>query len=149
MPKELFTILVIRYLKRRWWLLAWIWALALIILMNENNNSFDSFFFGFAIFYPLILIWHFWRYVNTKDNKILLLERHYEINGNNINVVIDEETYSPIKLSHFIKVELIKNVYLLYISKEQFVYIPIDSFETEADKKWFIEEIINKITTAQ
>jgi len=144
-PKEFFNILIIRYIKRRWWLIVWIWGLALIISFKEDYESFDYFFFGMAIIYPIILIWQFWRYVNSKDNKILLLERHYEIDSDKINGIIDEETYSPIKLDHFIKVDLIRNTYLLYVAKNQFIYIPIDSFETEIDKKWFKEEIIEKI----
>ena len=144
-PKEFFNILITRYIKKRWWLLAWIWALAVVMLLKENYESFDYFFFGMAIVYPIILIWQFWRYVNSKDNKLLLLERHYEIDSDKINGIIDEETYSPIKLEYFIKIELIRKTYLLYVAKNQFIYIPIDSFESEKDLEWFKNEIIKKI----
>jgi hypothetical protein len=144
-PKDLFSILILRYIKKRWWLFIWIWGLALILGLDGINDSFDVFFIVFAIIYPILLLIQFWRYVTSKDNKILLLERYYEIDNEKINGIIDKDTYSPIKLEHFIKVDLIRKTYLLYIAKNQFVYIPIDSFESDSDREWFENEIIKKI----
>lgn len=144
-PKKLFSILILKYIKKRWWLFIWIWVLALILGLDGINDSFDVFFIVFAIVYPILLLIQFWRYVTSKDNKILLLERYYEIDNEKINGIIDQDTYSPIKLEHFIKVDLIRKTYLLYIAKNQFVYIPIDSFESDLDRQWFENEIIKKI----
>lgn len=144
-PKDLFLILILRYIKKRWWLFAWIWILAIILVSDGINDSFDMFFTVFAIIYPILLVIQFWRYVTSKDNKLLLLERYYEIDSEKINGIIDQDTYSPIKLEHFIKVDLIRKTYLLYIAKAQFIYIPIDSFENDSDKEWFENEIIKRI----
>lgn len=144
-PKDLFLILIFRYIKKRWWLFAWIWILAIILGADGINDSFDMFFIVFAIFFPILLVIQFWRYVISKDNKLLLLERYYEIDSEKINGIIDQDTYSPIRLNHFIKVDLIRKTYLLYVAKNQFVYIPIDSFESDSDKEWFESEIIKKI----
>jgi hypothetical protein len=144
-PKELFSILILRYIKKRWWLFIWIWVLALILGLDGINDTFDIFFIVFAIIYPILLLIQFWRYVTSKDNKILLLERYYKIDHEKINGIIDTDTYSPIKIEHFKKVDLIRKTYLLYIAQNQFVYIPIDSFESDSDKVWFENEIIKKI----
>jgi hypothetical protein len=144
-PKDLFLILILRYIKKRWWLFAWIWILAIILASDGINDSFDMFFIVFAIIYPILLVIQFWRYVTSKDNRLLLLERYYEIDNEKINGIIDQDTYSPIKLDHFIKVDLIRKTYLLYIAKAQFIYIPIDSFESDSDREWFENEIIKKI----
>src|SRR5690554_681174 len=141
-PKELFSILILRYIKKRWWLFVWIWLLAIILGLKEQYDYFDKFFIVFAIIYPILLIIQFWRYVVSKDNKLLLLERYYEIDAEKINGIIDKDTYSSIKLGHFIKADLIKKIYLLYIAKNQFIYIPIDSFENDSDREWFENEII-------
>ena len=143
--KELFIILIIRYIKKRWWLLAWIWILAIILALQEQYDSFDYFFISMAIIYPIVLAIQFWRYVISKDNKLLLLERYYEIDNEKINGIIDEDTYSPIKLEHFIKVDKIKETYLLFIAKNQFIYIPINSFKNNSDREWFEKEIIKRI----
>ena len=144
-PKELFSILLMRYAKKRWWLFAWIWILGIIMIIIDNQDSFTYFFIGFSIVYPVLLVIQFWRYVNSNSNKILLLERFYEIDNDKVNGIIDEDTHSTIKLEHFIKVEFIRNTYLLFIAKNQFVYIPVDSFESDDDRKWFESEIISKI----
>lgn len=144
-PKELFSILILGYIKKRWWLFVWIWVLAIILALKEQHDYFGKFFIAFAIIYPILLIIQFWRYVVSKDNKLLLLERYYEIDTEKINGILDKDTYSPIKIEHFIKADLIRKIYLLYIAKNQFIYIPIDSFENDSDREWFENEIIKKI----
>lgn len=143
--KELFSILLLLYLKRRWWLFIWVWGLALIVGLNGDFEAFDLFCIVFAFTYPISVLILFWRHVSSKDNKILLLERYYEIDSEKINAIIDQDTYTPIKLEHFIKVEFIRETYLLFISKHQFVHIPMDSFESESDREWFENEIIKRI----
>lgn len=144
-PKELFAILIQRYLMQRWWLIAWIWILAIIVRLQDKYDYFAYFLIVFAIVFPILIAIQFWKYAKSKDNKIMLLERHYEIDTEKINGIIDQDTYSPIKLEHFIKVVMIRKTYLLYIAKSQFIYIPIDSFESESDREWFENEIIKKI----
>lgn len=143
--KDLFLILILRYIKKRWWLYVWIWVLALILSLDGINDSFDVFIIGFSIVYPIFLVIYFWRYVTSKDNKLLLSERYYEIDSEKINGIIDADTYSPIKLEHFIRKDVIRNTYLLYVAQNQFVYIPFDSFESDSDRIWFEDEIIKKI----
>uniref|UniRef100_UPI003216FC48 YcxB family protein n=1 Tax=uncultured Draconibacterium sp. TaxID=1573823 RepID=UPI003216FC48 len=143
--KNLFLILITRYIKKRWWLLIWIWVLATILALQENYTSFEYFFMLLAIIYPLALVIQFWMYVKSNDNKLLLTERHYEIDSEKIVGIIDSDTYSPIKLEHFIKVDKIRETYLLYISKNQFIYIPGSSFKNDSEKEWFETEIIKKI----
>ena len=142
---DLFLILILRYLKKRWWLIAWMWVLAIAFMISGNNDSFDVFIIVFAIIYPILLMIQYWRYATSKDNKLMLLERYYEIDGEKIKGIIDQDTISLIKTEHFIRVDLIRNTYLLYIAKNQFIYIPIDSFETDADREWFESEIIKRL----
>jgi predicted membrane protein len=144
-PREFFLILIIRHIKKQWWLFAAIWFLAIIFLVNGINDPVQMFFPVFAIIYPALIVIQFWKYVTSKDNKLLLLERYYEIDNEKINGVIDRDTYSPIKLDHFIKVDWIRNTYLLYVSKNQFIYIPVDAFESDPDREWFEKEILTRI----
>jgi uncharacterized membrane protein YqjE len=144
-PKELFKLLILRYARKRWWLFAWILILTIIMILLDNKDSFTYFLIVFAIIYPVLLVIQFWRYVNSKANKLLLSERHYEIDQDKINGILDEDTHSTVKIEHFIKVEFIYNTYLLLIAKNQFLYIPIDAFESEDDRRWFESEILSKI----
>jgi hypothetical protein len=143
--KEFFLILIIRYLKKQWWLFAGIWFLAIIFAFDGIKDPVQMFFLVFAIIYPALVLIQFWKYVKSKDNKILFLERYYEIDNEKINGIIDHDTYSPIKIEHFIKVDMIRNTYLLYVSKNQFLYIPIHAFESDSDRVWFEKEFLPRI----
>lgn len=143
--KKLFEISIMTYIKRKWWLFVWIWGLAIILLMNKNKDSFDIFLILFCILFPLLLIIQFWRYAYSKQNKIFLLERYYEIEPDMITGIMQDGTSQPIKIEHFIKVIKSSKYYLMYIAKAQFIYVPFDSFKTPSDKEWFDNEIINKI----
>jgi hypothetical protein len=86
-----------------------------------------------------------WRYVHSENNRLILSERHYEIDSNRIKMIIDEDTTSSVRMEHFIRAEMIKDIYLLFITKNQFIYIPVDAFPSETDREWFGEEVFNKI----
>lgn len=146
-PKELFIILITRSVKKRWWFSAWIWIAAIIMIIVDSQNSLTYLMVGFAILIPILAAIQFWRYVNSKSNKLMLHERYYEIDNDKINGILDEDTHSTIKIDHFIKVDCIRNSYLLFIAKNQFVYIPFASFESDDDRKWFETEIISKINS--
>lgn len=142
---DLFKILLITYFKKKWWLFLLIWAMGASLFLDSRNDSFADFFVVFAISYPIYFLIFYWRYANSKDNKIFLLERYYGISEDKIVGILDDGTESPIKLEHFIKVVELKKFYLLYISKSQFIYIPKDSFKSESDKEWFVKEIVKRI----
>lgn len=144
-PKKLFALLLVRYFKRRWWLFIWLFVAAIILGLDRQQDHLDGLVLFLAIFLPVILVLQFWRYADSKDNKLFLLERYYEIDSDKINGIIDNDTYSPINIEHIIKVDIVLKNYLLYISKDQFIYIPIDSFENDSDRQWFENEVIKKI----
>ena len=99
----------------------------------------------FAILYPVIFIIQFWLFATSKENKIFLLERHYSIYEDKIVGTLSDGTDNIIKLEHLIKSIQTKRYFLLYISKNQFIYIPNDSFKNDKDKEWFIMKIIMNI----
>lgn len=142
---ELFKLFLIRYFKKKWWLFIGFVFLAILISFKEVYEAFDYFVFLMTLGFPLIIIIQFWRYVTSRDNKILLHERYYEIDDEKINGILDEETFSPIRIEHFIKVEVIQKTFLLYTAKNMFFYIPIDSFKSDDDLVWFKKEILSKI----
>ena len=143
--KKLFEILISTYLKKRWWLLAWIWALIVILLLDTNKDTMELFLILFLILFQALLVIQFLRYAYSKENKVFLLERYYEIDNNMITGIMEDGTSQPIKTEHFIKVIQTSKYYLLYIAKSQFIYLPVDSFLNPNDKEWFENEIIKKI----
>lgn len=143
--KEYFKIILSTYIRRRWYLIVLMWILALSFIMRPERDLFVIFFIVFAILYPIIIIFQYWRFANSKDNKLFLIEREYEIDENRIVGSLGDGTESTTLLEHFIKVIDLKEVYLLYLSKNQFVYIPKNSFETGEDRVWFESKVLSKI----
>lgn len=144
-PKELFKVFLIRFVKHRWWMFVWLWGLALLMGFQETYDFFTWFFMIFSILYPLLVVVQLWTFVHSRENRNIYLDRVFEIDTDKINGIMDTESYSLMKLEHFIKTDFIRNAYLLYLSKSQFVYIPAAAFETEEDRRWFDNEIIAKI----
>jgi len=141
----LFKILIRVYLKKRWWLLAWVWVLVIILLLMENKDTFANLLIAFIILFQLLLIFQYWFYARSKDNKIFFLGRYYEIDPEKIVGFLEDGTSSPIKIEHFVKAIKIDNYNLLYLAKTQFIYLPNQCFKCEADRQWFEKEILSKI----
>ncbi len=85
------------------------------------------------------------RYAYSKENKVFLLGRYYEIDSDMITGIMEDGTSQPLKTEHFIKIIKTSKYYLLYIAKSQFIYLPVDAFSNNTDIEWFENEIIKKI----
>ena len=100
-------------------------------------------FIGFI--YPVIIVFQYWRFSNSKANKVFFLERNYEIYDDKIVGNLSDGTSNEILITHFIKVIRLKKCFLLYLSKNQFLYFPQDSFKSRSDKNWFEQKIVSQI----
>lgn len=142
---EFLKIILSVYLKKRWWYFPLIWTFAILFSVDHKIDSFQRFFIYFAIFYPILFLYRYWSYANSKDNKIYLLERYFEIYEDRLVGFLEDGSESTIRCEHFVKFINLKNIYLLYISKNQFIFIPKDAFQTSQDKEWFEKNITLKI----
>ena len=77
--KEYFDIMITVYFRKKWWLIAWIWIAATVIYYIDTRDSLGNFLMILFAIYPFIVVFQYWRFAHSKDNKIYLLERHYEI----------------------------------------------------------------------
>ena len=143
--KEFFLTLLKVYLKKRWWYFPLIWTFAIIISLSDDIDSFGQFYIYFAIIYPIYFLYKYWAYANSNDNKIFLIERYFDIYEDRLVAYLSDETESTIKSEHLIKYIVLENMYLLYIAKTQFLFIPKDSFQNLQDKDWFEKNVIKKI----
>jgi hypothetical protein len=142
---DYFKILITTYLKKRWWMISLMLLFGLFFIFKQNKDSFEYFLLFFAFFYPIILLIQYWRYANSKENKLFLIERFFEISEDSITGILTDGSKSIVKLDNIIKVTTLKKYYLLYISKSQFIYIPKNSFMNQQDQEWFTNEIIKKL----
>lgn len=141
--KELFKILITSYLKKRWWLVAWIWVMIVLLLFLKQGDSFGYFIVVALFLLQAVMVYQYWRFAN--DNKRFLQERRYEIESDKIVVIAMDGTSVPIEARYFISAETTNKYYLLYTSRTEFIYLPGCSFKRTEDREWFEREIIKRI----
>ena len=143
--KTFFVTLLLVYLKKRWWLLIWFLILSIALLFKEQRDPIEKFLVLIGFVYPIIIVFQYWRFANSKDNKVFFLERNYEIYDGKIIGNLSDGTSNEILIIHLIKAINLKKCFLLYLSKNQFLYFPKDSFKSESDKNWFEQKIVSQI----
>lgn len=143
--KEYFRVLLSMLIKRNWWKFLFLWLLALLISFKNDKDSLDLFFIIFLFSYPLLMIFEYWRFANSKDNRKIFGERYYEISTDEINAFLFDGSKSTIKFNHFVKTFELKDYFFIYISKSQSLYFPKRIFKSKDDLEWFKENIFNKV----
>jgi hypothetical protein len=142
---EFFRLIFSIYLKKRWWLVAWIWILIIILLFSGHIGLIEITLLALILLFQVIIIGQYWFYAHSKDNRLYLLARYYEIDTAQIVELMEDGTSSTIRTERFIKVMKTKRYYLLYVARNEYIYLPINAFESLADQEWFEEEIVTKI----
>ena len=140
---DMLRILLLAYLKKKWWML----ALVIIIgLANLNDNyATEKFFVIFAAAYPFLVLFGLWNYANSDENRNFYKPRHYEIDTEKITAYMEGGSDGTIMVNDFVKTLQVGNYYLLYLSKNQFLPIAKDSFQSDSEKAWFYSEIFLRI----
>jgi hypothetical protein len=142
---EFFRLILSIYLKKRWWLVAWIWILIIILLFSGQIGFVEIALLALIVLFQIIIIGQYWFYAHSKDNSLYLLARYYEIDSDQIIEILEDGTSSTIKTERFIKVMKTNRYYLLYVARNEYIYLPVSAFESLADQKWFEEEIVKLI----
>ncbi|SHM69149.1 YcxB-like protein [Flavobacterium chilense] len=143
--KEYFSFILRILLKKQWLSFAFMLTLSVAILFSNNKNYLNSSVMVFGFLFPLYMIFIYWRFANSKENKIFFTERQYEIFTDRIISNMGEISEGTVAIKSFIKVLELKDLYLLYISKAQCLYFPKRIFETQEDENWFRNEVFLKI----
>jgi len=142
---EFFRLILSIYLKKRWWLVAWIWILILTLLLSQHIGLIEILLLALILLFQLVIIVQYWFYAHAKENRIYLLSRFYEINADQVVELLEDGTSSTIRVERFNKVLKTNRYYLLYVARNEYIYIPFDAFGSSGDREWFGNEVVNKI----
>lgn len=142
---EFFRLILSIYLKKRWWLVAWIWILIIILLFSGHIGLIEITLLTLILLFQAIIVGQYWFYAHSKDNRLYLLARYYEIGSDQVVELMEDGTTSTIRNERFIKVMKTTRYYLLYVARNEYIYLPVSAFESLADQEWFEKEIVNKI----
>jgi len=143
---EFFRLILSIYLKKRWWLVAWIWILIIILLFSGHIGLVEITLLALILLFQVVIIAQYWFYAHAKDNRLYLLSRYYEIDTDRIVETMEDGTSSIIKNERFIKVMKTTSYYLLYVARNEYVYLPVGAFESLTDREWFEDAIVGKIS---
>jgi hypothetical protein len=143
--KEYLSFIIRILLKKKWWLYAFMLMLSVTILFKDNKDSSDIFVIIFGFIYPLLTLFQYWRFANSKENEIFFSETQHEIFTDKIISHSGETSESTYGIQNFIKAFDLKDLYLLYISKSQSLFFPKRIFETREDENWFRNEVFLKV----
>jgi|HubBroStandDraft_6_1064221.scaffolds.fasta_scaffold1059490_1 hypothetical protein len=145
---DLFKVLITRYFKKKWWLILLIIVVGGSSLLAPHWEDSSTYLFPLtlAIVFPLLICYSFWRYLSSKDNRALFLSRYFSMDYENINTVLEDGSTSSVKIGNFTKWERIAGNYLIYITNTQYYIIPMSSFKSSQDLKWFEVNILGKIS---
>ena len=120
--------------KKSWWLytLLLLHSTFLLLFFDEHNTG-AIFFIAFGYGYPLLLVAVLYRY---SQNEIFFTPRRLNIDEEKISSNFDDG-YTEISWKHILKLKFMHGYWLLYISKNQFIYIPTSAFKSETDLNAF------------
>lgn len=140
--KDFFQLLMERHLRERWWLYALFISMAVFHGLKPNKIELDWFFLIFFIFYPLVFVLQIYRHAYSKANKIFFEERYFQIDTKSIKAFMKNGSESTVTFDNLIKKGELKTYFLLYIAKNQFIFIPKSCFKSEQDKAWFVQNVM-------
>ena len=142
---EFFYLLLTIYFKKKWLTITWIWLVIFILLFSTRINTIEYWLVGILCFLQASVVLQYWLYAHSKDNRIYLLPRFFEIASEQIVEWMDDGTSSTIRTERIIRVMRTGKCYLLFIAKSEYIYLPFSAFETDADRKWFDQEFVKKV----
>jgi hypothetical protein len=142
--KKYFKIILINRFKKAWWLYLLMILLGILSLPKFGTDSFSTFFVIFSFSYPILISIYLYYWVSSKDHEPLFLKTKLSFNDEYLFFERDGNE-SKLIPSTIQKVLSKKEHWLLYISKDQFIYIPKNIFYNTEDHKSFSQLIKQKL----
>ncbi len=141
MTKRDFFWIIMRILYPKKWSFRITITLALLLIVYNltigHIHLITWIVIGCILFIFVIVPINFIRYANSLENNIFYLDRKYIIDDDMIKTELSDKSKSEVKLKNIFKVLKYNKYYLLFISKQQFYYLPVDSFKSINDLKVF------------
>lgn len=141
--KQYFWILLGNFLKRRWWLLLFIWIMALTNLNPDYQGG--EIFIVLAIVYPAATAIRFWMYSSLQGGRSLAVPTQYTFDEEGIYARNDDGTEVKTKYHALLKAVVGEKYTLLYASPGSMMIIPMEVFQSHSDRMWFLQKAVQKI----
>ncbi|SFZ94562.1 YcxB-like protein [Flaviramulus basaltis] len=134
--KDYTKIILLKRLKKSWWLYLFMFVLGILYLPKFGEDSFSTFFTIFSFSYPFVMFTYLYFWANSKDHQPIFSETHLSFDNENIYLKRNGNE-SKITSNSIQKVISNTKYWMLYISKGQFIYIPKNIFYSNEDYNKF------------
>lgn len=135
--KDMFKVMVMSFFKKNWILklmmiimIGMIWISSVEQTMKLGLSFFVILYYGYLIFY-------YWIYTGSKSNRAFYIEREMILSDDGITVNASDGSQGNTNWDNVIKVTEVADVFLLYISKSIFYYLPKSAFKSENELNEF------------
>ncbi len=141
--KRYFNLLVKLFFKRKWYISVLMATILILYIPKFSENSFTRFAVIFGIIYIPLNIYRIYRWVYAKNNANYFIESVLTVDNSFLYFkdIADNET--KVSVATFVKMTQTEHEYLLYLSQNNFSYIPKSAFKTDEDRAYF-EHVIKE-----
>lgn len=143
--KRYFHLLVTLFFKTKWYIVALMASLLIFYIPKFSEDIFARFVVIFGFLYIPLSIFRIYRWVYAKNNARYFIESVLTVDTSFLYFkdIADNET--KISVASFVKMSQTTHEYLLYISQNNFSYIPKSAFKTDEDRAFFEQVITENI----
>ena len=132
-PKFLyFSILFKSALTRSGWIILLMFSMA-VYQGVKGINSTVLILGALSVAYFLYLMIRCWIHASSKKNELFYKERFFEIDDQYLVSFLEDGTTNKIKINNIARVVKKGGSYRLFLTRKQFVYIPLSAFRTAGD----------------
>lgn len=136
--QEYFRILVRNWVQKRWWLYSLIYVLVIsltlmIVIFGLPIRASYIALVIVAVLMPLYYLFWFWRQTGSKENALFYRERSFTITEEFLEATLDDGSMDKIRWQNILYFKKVNGGFLLFISKQQFIYIPNRVFQNDSD----------------
>ncbi|HEX7712499.1 MAG TPA: YcxB family protein [Bacillota bacterium] len=131
-----FRNLLDNYLQKSWWA---VFFLGFVVIYAAYRGERQTLWIcmGLALAYPIYILIRCFIHTNSKRNRLFFAERYFVIDNQLITGHFHDGSTNRIQLSSIVRVIKKGGAYQLFISKRQFIYIPVSCFKTPQDIERF------------
>jgi type VI protein secretion system component VasK len=132
-PKFLyFSILLKSALSRSGWIILLVFSMA-VYQGVKGVNSTVLILGALPLIFFLYLVIRCWFHASSKKNELFYKERFFEIDDDYLVSFLEDGTINKIKINNIARVVKKSGSYRLFLTRKQFVYIPLNAFRTNGD----------------
>lgn len=142
--KKYLKILLYNRFRRYWWMYLLMLAVALMYIPQFNAGMIQKGIVIFPFAYIAFLFIWFYRWTYSSKNANLYNEVRYSFDTDNLHIESSGSS-SSIAFDKITEYRKEKEYWLIYLSKGQFFYIPLEAFQNKQDRQQFSDRIVEAV----